>query len=337
MQRIVIVLSLAIALGGALGATARAAQEATPAATPTAADVLFPEAIDLPELEISTTEDSFEGVPEEVAAGRYLVTFTNGSTDESGVEFVQLAEGLAFERWLADWEDFRATLAAGEASPAAASPAAAENENFPLDHPPDSYFEVYQAGGPFAAFPGQTVQGIVELPAGDYVVWNDNPFLPQRPVSLRVTGDLPAAAPLPPADVTIRHGETASGHAMAIEGELRPGPQMVEFVNEGDQTHYAWFGRAPGPITAEQVVRALDVPEGGTPPADAGFDPEELVFVALTQTQSAGTTQWMALDLEPGTYVVACFAFDPTDDYRVHAFEGELEVVTVGEASASAP
>ena len=318
-------LAVGLALAGALVGGPRtlgvAAQDATPTAS-VAADARFPAAVGLPELRIRTTETAFEGVPAELAAGRYLVTFTNGfadptgATEGTGVEFYRLPEDETFEAYVAGWEEFRANLANAGPLP---------------DGPDAAYFEAYQAGGPFAVFPGQTVQGIVELPPGEYAVWNDSPFHPQRPVHLRVTGDgeTPAAEAVPAADVTIRHGETAGGHAMEIEGELRAGPQTVEFVNAGDQTHYAWFGRAPGPVTAEQVVRAWDVGEGGTPPADVGFDPEAVELVALTQTQSAGTTQWMALNLEPGTYVVACFAFDPTDDNSLHAFAGELEVVNV--------
>lgn len=156
---------------------------------------------------------------------------------------------------------FEGVPADPNATPAAGATAAPESNASELiateDGPTPYYFETYQAGGPVAATPGQTVQGIVELPPGAYVVWPDSPFQPLTARSLRVTGEL------------------------------------------------------------------------ATPAADLGFDPAALVFVGSTQTQSAGTTQWMALNLEPGTYVVACFGFDPANDYQPHVFEGELVVLTV--------
>jgi hypothetical protein len=234
-----------------------------------------------------------------------------------------------FQSW---WHDFQANLAAQASG---ATPTIELDESIGgMDVPGAWLYETYLAGGPYTEIPGQTVQGIVELVPGDYLVWNDNPFVPQVPVPLRVTGDeaTPAAAAVPPADVTVRYAETNTGFGLELTGELAPGPQVVEFVAAGDLPQFGFLFRAPGPVTAEEVVRAMDVPEGGTPPADVGFDPEQLVLAAGTQTQSAGTTKWLATNLEPGTYVLTCFALDPENDYRPHAFEGELVVLTVGEA-----
>ncbi|MDP9473138.1 MAG: hypothetical protein M3Q71_21170, partial [Chloroflexota bacterium] len=41
-------------------------------ATPMAQDATFEDTLDLPELQITATDTSFEGVPEETEAGRYL-------------------------------------------------------------------------------------------------------------------------------------------------------------------------------------------------------------------------------------------------------------------------
>lgn len=337
---VTVLVALLLALA-ALSPAMAAAQDATPAPEPLA-DALFPEPVDLPELRITATDTTFEGVPAELAAGRYLITFTNGFTELTegvGVEFFQRPADFTFEEYVAALADFQADLAADpNATPAPGATAAPESTASELlgtdEGPADYYFTTYQAGGPIAAASGQTVQGIVELPPGDYIVWPDSPFLPLTPVALAVTGELatPAADAIPQADVTVRHVQTADGFAMEFSGELGAGPHMVEFVNESDQPHYFWIERTPGPVTAEQVLEAFGRPEGATPSAELGFDPAELVFVGSTQTQSAGTTQWMALNLEPGTYVVTCYGFDPANEYTLHAFEGELVVLTVGDA-----
>ena len=144
-----------------------------------------------------------------------------------------------------------------------------------------------------------------------------------------MTGEFdPAADPVPAADVTIRQGETEGGYAFEIEGELRAGPQMVEFVNEGEETHYIYVGRVPEGTTAEEMVAAFALGEGTPPPAN-GFDPAGMESVALTQTQSAGATQWQTWNLEPGTYALICFAFVADAFPELHAVDGELEVVTI--------
>jgi len=311
------------------------AQDATPT-TPAAADALFAETIGLPELRITVTDTGYEGVPSALTAGRYLVTVTNASGGGAGAEFAQMTETVSLQDFQAWWGDFQTNLAAQASG---ATPTVELNEAIGgMEVPGPWPFETYLAGGPYTEIPGQTVQGIVELVPGDYVVWNDNPFLPQVPVPLRVTeaAATPLAQELPPADLTVRYVTTDSGRGIELAGDLAPGPQIVAFVAESDVPHFTFLFRAPGPVTREQAVRAMDVPEGGTPPADAAFDPGQLVLMAATQTQSAGTTQWLATNLEPGTYVLACLWVDRENDFRQHAFEGELEVITVGDGATPA-
>jgi hypothetical protein len=58
---------------------------------------------------------------------------------------------------------------------------------------------------------------------------------------------------------------------------------------------------------------------------------EEFATAAYAATQSAGTTQWLATNLEPGYYVIACFVLDPTKGFVLHASEGMIDVVVVGD------
>ena len=60
-------------------------------------------------------------------------------------------------------------------------------------------------------------------------------------------------------------------------------------------------------------------------------DPAALVDAGGSGTQSAGTTQWIATNLEPGHYIVACFITDPAAGHVPHAFEGMIDVVQAGD------
>ncbi len=54
------------------------------------------------------------------------------------------------------------------------------------------------------------------------------------------------------------------------------------------------------------------------------------VDVAATGTQSTGTSLWIPMTLEPGTYVLICF-FPDISDGMPHAFHGMYNVVEVSE------
>ncbi len=45
-----------------------------------------------------------------------------------------------------------------------------------------------------------------------------------------------------------------------------------------------------------------------------------------------GATEWIAVDLEAGTYILACFVAD-IESGVPHAFFGMVDVVTVGDGS----
>jgi hypothetical protein len=49
-----------------------------------------------------------------------------------------------------------------------------------------------------------------------------------------------------------------------------------------------------------------------------------------------GTTAWIEVDLEPGTYFALCYVFDPNTG-QPHVAMGMVDVFSVGEAATSTP
>jgi hypothetical protein len=325
-----------LAIGGLAGA---AAQDATPVA---AQDAMLEDTFGLPELQITLTDGGFEGVPAETAAGLYVVTFTySGSGDGGAVNFVQLPE----ERTIDDVSAFIQAASgpppgegddtgAGMASPESmegmdmGSPAADAAAEDPIAW----LFETYLAGGPGAAT-GQTVQGIVELPPGNYAVFDDF-FGPAAPVALTVTGDAAAtpASSAVTADVTFTEVKTEDHFDFQVSGTLAAGPNLIQIFNDSDQPHFVELLFFPVPITEEQFLALLTFDDtlGTPPPPDlAGIDMSQIRSGGYASTQSAGSTQYLAVNLEPGTYALACFVPDPTKGGIPHAFDGMYEIVTV--------
>ncbi len=304
------------------GVAAVAAQDATPGAT------LSADELGLPELLVTVTDTGFENLPEELEAGRYLVTFTNESSMESAINFLQLPEGITAADMTGGPPGPDATPGPGMASPEAeGSPAAEGGEGLP----PAWYYETYMAGGPGAPA-GATTQGIVDLIPGNYVAGADDPMAPQAPVELTVTGEegaTPEGMQEIPADVTVTEVKTGEGYAFEFSGELATGQQLIEITNDSDQPHFMLMLRSPGPITVDQLFQLLSLPEGATPPVDLP-NPEEFVVAAYATTQSAGTTQYLAANLEPGYYIIACFVPDPTEGGIPHAAEGMIDIIPVG-------
>jgi hypothetical protein len=323
MHRILatIVLVLALSTSGYTALLA-AAQEATP--TP-GKDRLLADTMGLPELAITATPSSYEGVPAETAAGRYVVTLTAapGLPFGAGLEFLMLPEGMTFA-------DFMAILT-GEAP---ATPMASGEEQ----GAPAFYYQTYLPGG-LSADRESTSQGIFDLRPGVYAVWSGgDPDAPQPPVEMRVTGEAatPAASAEPAASATISLHE----YGFQLDGQLVTGPQVVKVTNIGAQPHFMILINPGVPVTKEQIGMILDAEMAGTPTADAAAaagmsNPDEWAFSEYAGTISNGATEWIAFDLDPGTYVLVCFIPD-IESGVPHAYLGMYDVVTVGESATPA-
>jgi hypothetical protein len=157
MRRFPVLVALLVLLMPLVLAPAARAQEATPPAT-------FPATLGLPELRITITDTGFDA-PNEIAAGRVLLTVANAAsaTQESAdANLVLLPDGTTID-------DVAAFFGPQMATPSSMEEAA-----------PDWIYEATFAGGPIVP-PGQSVQAVVDLMPGEWVLLNDSPGAPQQP------------------------------------------------------------------------------------------------------------------------------------------------------------
>jgi hypothetical protein len=278
----------------------------------------------LPELAITVTDDGYSLDQSEVEAGRYLVTLNNESENPQVFAWiVQLPEGRTLED-----VSYADEIAAGTPMPEMMAP----TEEMLADL--GWLYETYLAGGPSTVTEASR-QVVVNLPAGDYAVGDEDPFSPMLAAALTVTGDPSAsiAGPEPEATVTIiEEGEGGVGYTFRLDGELTAGPQIVEVLNASDQPHFVEASQYPEPVTSEQVMASFmfDPASGATPSPDI-LDFEQFSFAGWAGTQSAGTTQWVVMDLEPGQAILTCWIPDPLAGGIPHALQGMIEIVEVGQ------
>jgi hypothetical protein len=302
-----------------LGSAGALAQDATP----TTGESLFAD-LGLPELTITATDEGLQLDQSEIEAGRYLVTLNNESANpQVAAGFVQLPEGGTIEDL-----SFADEVAAGTPVPEQGpSPEQMEGLSW--------LYETYIAGGPSTYVEGYT-QAVVNLPAGEYGVWDENPFSELPAPALTVTGDPEATieGPEPEAGVTIVEvGEGGQGYSFEVDGELQAGPQIVAVLNASDQPHFVEASQYPEEITIEQMMGSMmfDPSTGGTPSPDM-LDFEQFTFAGWASTQSIGTTQWVVMDFEPGQAILACWIPDPLAEGIPHALEGMLQIFPVAES-----
>lgn len=279
----------------------------------------------LPEITVNVTNTAFEGLPEETAAGRYLVTVNAAEDMEfgGGISFVQPA-GMGAQEFLdalggppePELVDGTPELAEVEG----------ESEGEEMGGPPPFFFESAMAGGVFA-MAGTSAHVVLDLTPGEWVAWSDDPEAPQEPVILNVTGEMPADLPEPESSATITMAEFS---IEVTEGELTTGPQVVALTNVGAQPHFLLVTRGPDSMTIDDIAAILDADMTGTPAATDLNPDEDFEDEYFTGTQSTDTTIWITLDLSPGKHALLCF-FPDIEDGAPHAFHGMYNLVEVSE------
>jgi hypothetical protein len=280
----------------------------------------------LPTLDLSVSNTGFEGMPESVEAGRYLVNLTAAADMEFGGNAAFAAPGPN-----STVDDLLMIMGGGgtpEASPvaeasAAASPEAGGEEE--MGAPPTFVYQAHFAGGAFA-MGGQTGQAVVDLTPGDWILWGDNPESGQQPIVFTVTGEMPADLAEPAADINV----TFIDFGIAVDGSLTVGDHLMRIENQGAQPHFLFLAKGPDAMTNDDVAALLDWEmQGmqGEPPVDWNPD-TDLIPAASTSTQSIGTVMWAPVTLEAGTYLAACF-FPTAGEGLPHAYHGMHTVFTV--------
>ncbi len=264
----------------------------------------------LPEITVTISATGYQGIPDDLAAGRYLLTVTAGDDVEGGasVDFVK-PEGMSPEEFLSSTVE----------PPTDATPGVdgADDTGSEAGGPP-AYFYSFTFAGGTGVETGQTTQVVLDLTPGEWIAWGENPEAPQAPMVVTVTGEMPSDLPEPESSATITMAEYS---IEVTEGELTPGPRVVKIANVGAQPHFLAMERGPDDMTDEDIQTVLESEMTGTPDPDA-IDPEEdLTLVLFTTTQSTNTVVWVSIDLQAGMYALTCFVPD-IEDGAPHAFHG---------------
>lgn len=284
----------------------------------------------LPTLDVTLTAQGYEGIPESLEAGRYLVTLT--VTDDvggfgGGIEFAQPVGVTADEYIAALAPPPEEEAAVIEGTPALAPDATPAESGEAMGGPPAFFFESLFAGG-ISAMAGQSAEIVLDLTPGEWIASSGgDPDQSQPPLIFEVTGEMPAELPEPESDATVTMGEYVIG---VTDGELAAGSQVVKIENRGIQPHFIVGFKGSEGLTEDDVAAVLESDMTGTPAA-VDFNPDEdLVPVLFTATQSTGTSTWISMNLEPGAYGLVCF-FPDIADGMPHAFHGMYTVIEVGE------
>lgn len=240
---------------------------------------------------------SAEGVtlPEGLTAG--IVTFTMQNDNEAPFApfIVRLKEDTTLD-------DFMAALQEGEEAA------------LPL---------VVLVGGPNVA-PESAMDVTYDLAAGEYVLLDFSSEMPSVvPFTVAEAEEGAEAAEAPEADVEV----ALVDFAFTLPTELEAGEQVWKLENLGEQWHEMAVVRIEEGVDIEELTATLMemmMSEEG-PGAELPF--EEVFFWA---PQDPGTTAWVTLDLEPGTYAVICFLPDFATGHS-HLEHGMISILTVAE------
>ena len=257
-----------------------------------------------PEVGVTITDTGFDVTVDPIPAGYILLKVTNSTDQEIGAGLFGIPAG---------------------ADMASLSQATPEPGNFI----PPFFYDIPIAGGPSSVPSGETREQVVYVTAGDWLVGGEGDQ-PPMPVTVAETAD--SVMDAPSSDAVI----TETDFAFSGFETLQPGNQVWEITNQGDQPHMLVMFQVPDGTTLDDLMAAMSAPEGATP-APGGLQESDLRMVSGGQVlmQSAGTSVWTSVDLQPGTYVAVCFVIDPATGMP-HAMEGMVDLFQVGDAATPA-
>jgi hypothetical protein len=184
---------------------------------------------------------------------------------------------------------------------------------------PPFLFDATIAGGPQDVPSGETKEALVNIPAGDWLVFGDGPL---EAVPLTSADAAESKTDEPASDAEIDFGD----FSFSGLDNLAAGDHLWKIANKGAQPHMLVLTNVPAGTTDAQVLAT--VMSNGTPTAE---------MVPVDQIQnvsdgvlllSAGQTMWLPITLKSATYAALCFVTDPSNG-QLHAMEGMIKVFTV--------
>ena len=281
---------------------------AQPEIDPAFSDTLIRE-LGYPEV---TVEVSPEGVtaPAELPAGLHLITLEAAEGLIGYVNIMQPPPGLSEEE---------ATRLALDA---------AAND---LIQPDWVYL-----GGTNTPNPGETASFVIDLQPGEfqwaassYSEGGADEIMHLSPLTV-IAGDATPVAdtalPAPEAGVVLEM--TDDLEYIVTPDPVPAGPQIWEFTNTGmNSAHHVVMVRVPEGTTSEQIVTEFSAMMSGTPIAGEPLM-AQVAWVGYAALHSGGQTTWAEFDLEPATYAVICYIFDPATG-RPHVIDGMATVFAV--------
>lgn len=251
-----------------------------------------------PKLTVTITNDAYLLDAEPVAAGWVILSATNQSDNESGIIVVGPPAGMTGD----DMEQMASTPE-------------------PNGDIPSWLLKAKIAGGQSGVLPGETLESIVYLPAGDWAVTGDG----DQAATRFTTADGPDSVTTEPTGtLSFELGDVYFG---GLANGLPSGPQIAKITNSGQQLHMMVLAKGPDSMTMDQVMDAVSMPDGATP-APGGLQESDLTFVPGVTLISPGQTMYLPLNLEPGTYFALCFVTDPTTG-MLHVMEGMAAIFVV--------
>jgi hypothetical protein len=294
--------AVALAAGGFTFSRAGAWAQATPPVTAGSSIDLS----GIPELTATVTDEEVQLSTKSVPAGQVLLTVVNQSKTESGAGVLGPGPGQTMQ----------------DLQNAAATPT-------PEDAFPPFFYTATIAGGPGVVEPGEKRQAIIEVAAGDWVVFSEGN---QPPAFFSATPGSPTTQATPEPTVTITEVDFAFGGFATI---IPAGPQVWKVMNQGTQPHMLDLNQVPEGTTLEQVLALAATPDNATPaPGELGR--EDFKSAGGVILQSSGSTVWPVLDLPAGRYAALCFVPDPVHGGEAHLMEGMVAVFDVGAESGAA-
>lgn len=246
-----------------------------------------------PEIKIDAADFSY-AAPETISEGWVRVTLTNSGKEPHHVQFLRLNDGVTLEQ-------FESTLKQGE------GPALAMTK---------------QQGGVGAVAPGMSVEAIINLPAGQYVILcfipsptDHVPHHAKGMIKGLTVSESSNTASEPTADLTV----TMKDFNYDLPESLSAGPMTIKVVNNGPESHEFNLLKLPEGKTLNDVTQFLKTPDG----------PPPFIPVGGMNGLDVGMTGYLQLDLEPGNYVAICNIPSPKAEGHPHFTLGMIKVFTV--------